>query len=82
MIDVLHKVLLLWKAGLKEEMKKVLKETGYGKKETFYRVAQAISETLPQESKEKKLLDGFLSGKDKLFSEIIKEKGKQGKIWG
>jgi hypothetical protein len=39
----------------------------------FYKVAQAISETLPNESKEKKLLDGFLSGKDKLMSEI-KEK--------
>jgi adenine-specific DNA methylase len=70
MIDVLHKILLLWKEGRKEEMKEVLKETGYGLKESFYRVAQAISETLPNESKEKKLLDGFLSGKDRLKDEI------------
>jgi len=70
MIDVLHKVLLLWKDGRKEKMKEILKETGYGTKEVFYRVAQAISETLPNESKEKKLLDGFLSGKDKLKEEI------------
>ncbi|MBC7122503.1 MAG: DUF1156 domain-containing protein [Pseudothermotoga sp.] len=70
MIDVLHKVLLLWKDGRKEKMKEILKETGYGMKETFYRVAQAISETLPNESKEKKLLDGFLSGKDRLKEEI------------
>lgn len=69
MMDVLHKVLLLWKIGRKEDMKKVLKETSYGRKEYFYRVAQAISETLPLESKEKKLLDGFLSGKDKLMDE-------------
>ncbi len=70
LIDVLHKVLLLWREGRKEEMKNVLLETGYGVKETFYRVAQAISETLPLESTEKKLLDGFLSSKDKLISEI------------
>jgi putative DNA methylase len=70
MIDVLHRVLLLWKEGRKEEMKEVLKETGYGTKEAFYRVAQAISETLPNESKEKKLLDGFLSGKEKLKDEV------------
>lgn len=81
MIDVLHKVLLLWKAGMKEEMKKILRETGYGQRETFYRVAQAISETLSQDSKEKKLLDGFLSGKDKLIGEIIKEDKKQWRIW-
>jgi len=70
MMDVLHKVLLLWKAGRKEEMKEVLVRTGCGRKESFYRVAQAISETLPNGSKEKKLLDGFLSGRDKLIDEI------------
>jgi len=70
LIDVLHRVLLLWKSGRKEDMKKVLRETGYGEKESFYRVAQTISETLPIESREKKLLDGFLSGKNKLMDEI------------
>ena len=70
LIDVLHRVLLLWKSGRKEDMKKVLRETGYGEKESFYRVAQTISETLPIDSREKKLLDGFLSGKNKLVDEI------------
>ncbi len=80
MMDVLHKVLLLWKAGRKEEMKEVLKETGYGTKEAFYRVAQAISETLPNDSKEKKLLDGFLSGKERLKDEI-KNTATQGRLF-
>ena len=70
MIDVLHRILLLWKTGRKNEMKAVLLETGYGQKESFYRIAQAISETLPIDSREKKLLDGFLSGKEKLKDEI------------
>lgn len=70
LIDVLHHVLLLWRAGMEEKMKRVLKESGYGEKEAFYRVAQAVSETLPIDSKEKKLLDGFLGGRDKLVEEL------------
>ncbi len=73
LIDTLHYVLLLWKDGRKEEMKGVLRESGFGDKDTFYRVAQAISETLPIDSKEKKLLDGFLAGKERLIDEIKKE---------
>lgn len=80
MIDVLHKVLLLWKENRKEEIKEVLKETGFGTKEAFYKVAQAISETLPTESKEKKLLDGFLSGKDRIKDELRNLNG-QGKLF-
>jgi len=84
LIDVLHQVLLLWSKGRREEMKIVLKETGYGENDAFYRVAQAISETLPNDSKEKKLLDGFLSGKDRLILEIKDRKenakDKQGRL--
>jgi len=80
LIDVLHQVLLLWSKGRREEIKKVLKETGYGENDAFYRVAQAISETLPNDSKEKKLLDGFLSGKDRLILEIKDIKDKQGRL--
>ncbi|MEM4945762.1 MAG: hypothetical protein QXU31_05585, partial [Archaeoglobaceae archaeon] len=57
------------------EMKEVLSESGYGLKEAFYRVAQAISEILPLESAEKKLLDGFLSGKERLISEMKEKAG-------
>jgi len=69
MIDVLHKSALLWKAGRREELKKLLSRT-YGISENFYRLAQAISETLPNESKEKKLLDGFLSERSRIVDEI------------
>lgn len=71
--DVLHNVLLYWERSKRNEMLELLKESGYGKSEAFYRVAQAISETLPNESKEKKLLDGFLAGKERLREEITKE---------
>jgi putative DNA methylase len=72
LIEVLHKTLLLWEKGKRDEMLKLLKESGYGEGEAFYRVAQAISETLPKDDKEKKLLDGFLSGREHLKEEIKK----------
>ena len=60
MIDVLHKVLILWRNSKKDEYEKLLDETGYAKSDTFRRVGQAISESLP-DSQEKKMLDGFLN---------------------
>ena len=76
LIDVLHHVLLLWEKSQRDEMIRILAESGYGEGEAFYRVAQAISETLPIESREKKLLDGFLAGRER-----IKEDVKQGRLF-
>lgn len=73
LIDVLHGTLLLWEKGNRSEMVKLLQKSGYGKGEAFYRVAQAVSETLPIESREKKLLDGFLAGRERLREEVRKE---------
>lgn len=80
MIDVMHKSLLLWEKGQRSEMVKALSDRGFGKSEAFYRVAQAISETLPLESKEKKLLDGFLAGRDRVQEEVEKS-AEQGKMF-
>ncbi len=82
LIDVLHYVLLLWRDGRRDEIKKVSKESGLGVKDYFYRVAQAISETLPKDSKEKRLLDGFLTGKEGLIEKIVSEmKDSQGRLF-
>ena len=70
LIDVLHHVLLLWENSERDEMLRVLSESGYGVSDAFYRVAQAISETLPIESREKKLLDGFLAGRERIRGEM------------
>lgn len=77
LINVLHQAVNLWKEGKRKDMSKVLQESGWGAKDAFYRVAQAISSTLSQESKERKLLDGFLSGKKQILSEVTKVKQKQ-----
>lgn len=70
LIDVLHRVLLLWETSQRDEMLRVLSESGYGVSDAFYRVAQAISETLAIESREKKLLDGFLAGRERVRGEM------------
>ena len=80
MIDVLHKALFLWEQSKRTEMIQTLAESGHGSSEAFYRVAQAISETLPNESKEKKLLDGFLAGRERVQQEVEKV-GGQGRLW-
>jgi adenine-specific DNA methylase len=80
LIDVLHNVLLLWEKSKRDDMIELLKETGYGKSEAFFRVAQAISDTLALDSKEKKLLEGFLAGKERLTHELKKDTG-QGKLF-
>jgi putative DNA methylase len=61
LIDILHKTLLIWKKEKKDDVDKFLEENGYKNSEVFKRVAQAISESLPLESIEKKWLDGFLT---------------------
>lgn len=80
LIDVLHTVLLLWEKGERSEMIRILAQSGFGRSEAFYRVAQAISETLPLESKEKKLLDGFLAGRERVQQEVSK-KGSQERLF-
>lgn len=72
LIDVLHKVLLLWEKGRREEITETLRETDF-MRDSFFRVAQAISECLSIDSKEKKLLDGFLTGKEKIIREVAKD---------
>lgn len=78
LIDVLHHILLLWEQGNRELMIERLSQT-YNENEVFYKVAQAISQTLADNSKEKQLIDGFLSGKERI-KESIKEIKSQDKI--
>ena len=69
LIDILQYILLLWEKGkIKEIITKL--SSKFGESEIFYRVAQAISQTLPNNSKEKKLLEGFLLSKNKLKDDI------------
>jgi len=79
LIDTLHRALLLWEMGRSDQVLKTLKDTGFGSSDVFYRVAQAIAESLPSSSREKKLLEGFLQGRQRI-SEDIRKQSEQTKL--
>ncbi|MEM2592227.1 MAG: hypothetical protein QXI60_06540, partial [Thermofilaceae archaeon] len=62
MIDALHYALYLWSRNDLKRLAEHLNET-YGANETFWQVAQAISEVLPQGNREKQWLQGLLYGR-------------------
>jgi putative DNA methylase len=70
LIDTLHCVLLLWEKGKRDDMIKTLAHSPQGRSEVFYRVAQAISQSLPVDNREKKMLDGFLAGRERVQDEV------------
>jgi len=79
LIDVLHQALLLWSKNRREEIPELLGKSGFNRNDAFWRVAQAISETLSIEDKEKKLLDGFLAGRN---GYVDREPGQQVTVEG
>lgn len=64
MVDVMHKTLLLWEKGKKEELAELLAQTGYADNPAFKQFCQAVAESLLNGNKEKQLLEGFLIGID------------------
>ena len=76
LIDVLHKLCLLWKRGENNEMKFLIKKSKYNEGDAIFKVAQAISETLSNVSSEKKLIEGFLASRDSLVHEIQNEQSQ------
>ena len=61
-IDALHYALWLWERNAQKRLQEHLAAT-YGGSETFWQVAQAIAEVLPEGDKEKQLLQGLLYGR-------------------
>lgn len=64
MVDVLHACLLLWEKNQRQSITEILASTGHLHNNTFWHVAQALSEILPPGDKEKQMLQGFLYGRE------------------
>lgn len=62
-IDMIHKAVILWSSQQHGLLDEYMKHSGAQDSTIFWRVAQALSNLLPLQSKEKQLLDGFL-GRD------------------
>ncbi len=72
MVDVMHKCLLLWEEGKKEELAELLTQTGFGDNPAFKQFCQAVAESLLNGNKEKQLLEGFLIGIDNYTNGKVK----------
>ena len=65
-IDVLHRAAALWEQGTRQELAAFLKQVAYGQEEKLRLVAQTLINILPDDDAERRLLEGFLAGRDVL----------------
>ena len=75
MIDALQYAACLWERNERDRLTEHLAST-YGGKESFWQVAQAISEILPQGDKEKQMLQGLMGSHSRLIGETKPETGR------
>jgi len=61
LIDILHRVELLWATNQRASLTEYLEELSPGDREALRRVAQALVDLLPRGDAEKQRLEGFLS---------------------
>ncbi len=69
LIDVLHRACLLWNAGDRTGLAEFPSRSGYAQDESFWTVAQALSEILPEGDKEKQMLQGLLGSKERVIAQ-------------
>jgi adenine-specific DNA methylase len=65
-IDVLHRAAVLWESGDREALARFLADAAQGREEQLRLVAQTIINILPDDDSERRLLEGFLQGRDSL----------------
>jgi len=77
MVDVMHRAVLLWEKGKRDEIAELLRETGFSESPALRQFSQAVAESLMNGNKEKQLLEGFLMGIDSYTGEKGKIDEKQ-----
>jgi len=65
-IDVLHRAATLWESGDREALARFLAEGARGREDQVRLVAQTLINILPADDAERRLLEGFLAGRDVL----------------
>jgi putative DNA methylase len=65
-IDVLHRAAILWESGDRESLAKFLAEGARAREDQMRLVAQTLINILPDDDAERRLLEGFLAGRDVL----------------
>ena len=65
-IDVLHRAVTLWESGDRDALARFLAEGARGREDQVRLVAQTLINILPDDDPERRLLEGFLAGRDVL----------------
>ncbi|GIK37582.1 MAG: DNA methylase [Chloroflexota bacterium] len=65
-VDVLHRAASLWEKGDRDSLARFLAEAARGREDQVRLVAQTIINILPDDDAERRLLEGFLAGRDTL----------------
>ena len=65
-VDVLHRAATLWERGDREGLARFLAKGARGREDQVRLVAQTLINILPDEDAERRLLEGFLAGRDVL----------------
>lgn len=72
-IDVLHHACLLWDAGRRRELESLLAETGMVHEASFWSLARALAEVLPDGERERTMLLGLTGNQDGLARAAVEE---------
>ena len=65
-VDVLHRSVALWEGGNREALARFLAEAAAGRDDQVRLVAQTLVDILPPDDGERRLLEGFLAGRESL----------------
>ncbi|MCX6032094.1 MAG: DUF1156 domain-containing protein [Chloroflexi bacterium] len=65
-VDVLHRSVALWESGNRESLAQFLAEAAAGRDDQVRLVAQTLVDILPPDDGERRLLEGFLAGRESL----------------
>jgi adenine-specific DNA methylase len=71
-IDVLHRAAVLWESGDREALAGFLAANARGREDHVRLVAQTLVNVLPDEDGERRLLEGFLAGRD-VLPEVVRQ---------
>jgi putative DNA methylase len=65
-VDVLHRAVILWEHGDREGLASFIADAAAGREDQVRLVAQTLVNVLPDEDPERRLLEGFLAGRESL----------------
>jgi adenine-specific DNA methylase len=74
-IDVLHRAATLWESGDRQALAEFLAEGARAREDQVRLVAQTLINILPDEDSERRLLEGFLAGRD-----VLPEVARRGRL--